>query len=364
MKVSLLVPDMPSVDEIMPYLREIDGRRWYTNFGPLATRLEENLKLVLGDPSPLVSLVSNATLGLELCLAALALPPASRILIPALTFVATASAVVRAGHIPILGDVDESTWLLTPGIARQSLVSHGISCVIPVATFGRPVPATDWGRFSIDTGVPVIVDGAAAFGNQELNENITVVFSFHATKAMGMGEGGLVATFDRALIEAVRKLSNFGIDLQAGLSTTVGTNAKMSEYHAAVGLAALKRWPERRRIRMKLATRYLETLQRACPAVMYQDMPCHFHKTTMQVKLPPDSDNVAVAKRLLERGIETRKWYLPLLDMHPAFQAYASTSHPVADALATKLIGLPFHPFLDSTHIRYVADELKNALAN
>ena len=134
-RIPLLVPDMPSADELLPYLRRIDGTRWYSNFGPLTRELESALGSIFTEHNArpvTLTTVSTATAGLELTLIALDLPPGARVLVPALTFVASATAIVRAGHPPVIADVDAHSWLLTPAIAREAARSVELAAVMPV----------------------------------------------------------------------------------------------------------------------------------------------------------------------------------------------------------------------------------------
>jgi len=363
-RIQLLRPDIPQAEEILPYLREIDASRWYTNFGPLVSRLERRLGEVFGQPFPSVVTTSSCTLGLELALAALALSPGSRVLVPALTFVATAAAVLRAGCIPVLADVDEHTWLMDPEIAQAALARLDFDCVMPVTTFGCRQPTHAWDQFTRTTGIPVVIDAAGAFGNQEVGELAAAVFSFHATKAFGIGEGGLVAARNEAWIEQVRRLSNFGIDLSTGVSAVVGTNAKMSEYHAAVGLAALDRWPDRKARRQHLALVYGGALREYCPQVRLQERPADGAYTIMQLLLPAGVRASEVAARLATHGIETRAWYQPLLDEHPAFARCGIDGElRVARMLAPRMLGVPFHLELDESTVGRICVALSAALS-
>lgn len=263
--IPLLIPDIPTADEILPFLREIDAARHYTNFGSLVQRLEQLIARELGRPAPAVTTVANCTLGLELSLTALRLKPGGTVLVPALTFVATASAVSRAGLVTALADIDEHSWLLTPQIAREAKASADLACIIPVAAFGCPHSAESWDDFTRETGIPVLIDAAGAFGNQAIGRTTAVAYSFHATKALGIGEGGLVAARDAEFIARVRQLSNFGIDVSTGLALQEGTNAKLSEFHAAVGLAALMTWGARCEARSRLHRDYTETRRLPVP---------------------------------------------------------------------------------------------------
>lgn len=362
--IRLLLPDMPEHSEVLPYLREMDTARWYTNFGPLVLRFEEQLGPLLGKPAPRRCSVANCTLGLELAFTALGLPRGARVLLPALTFVATATAVLRAGLVPVLADVDAQSWLLTADTARELVRRQKIDCVMPVATYGCPQPLQAWDDFVADTGVPVLIDAAGAFGNQLVGERTTVVYSFHATKTFGIGEGGVVCAQSKAVIVALKQLSNFGIDVATGLAMGPGSNAKLSEYHAAVGLAALKSWPDRMARRRRLHADYLAALRAHCPQVTLQQRPEDGIYSIMQVRLPAGIANTVVAAALKAGGIETRLWYLPLLNDHPAFAgATVDGGLPVARALATSMIGLPFHLQLDAKAMATVCAALADAMA-
>lgn len=361
-RIPLLVPDMPRRADLEPLLSAIDDARWYTNFGPLLRRFELELGGLFGAPAPSLTTVANGTFALELALAAMGLPRGARVLIPALTFVATASAVLRSGLEPVISDVDAASWVLTPMIAREVAARERIDCVLPVAAYGCPLPAADWDVFCAQTGIPVLIDSAGAFGNQQAGERIALAFSLHATKAFGIGEGGLVVSSDPSFVERVRHLSNFGIDVSTGRARDVGTNAKMSEFHAAVGLAALARWPGRARLRRELHVRYCAELARLCPGVTLQERPVDGIYTILQVALPAGAGRDPVSQALSAQGIDTRAWYLPLLPDHPAYASLALGDIAVARSLGPRLLGLPFHLDLSGADIAHVCATLAEAL--
>ena len=361
--IPLLLPDMPTADELLPYLRRIDDARWYTNFGPLVVELEQVLAAEIPGASGIrVASVANCTLGLELALTALDLPADARVLVPALTFVATAMAIRRSGFVPVVADVDPQSWLLTPHIAREALERHGADCVMPVAAFGCPQDAAAWDAFTRDTGIPVVIDAAAAFGNQSAGERCVVVFSLHATKSFGAGEGGIVVG-SAQVAARIRQMSNFGIEIATGHASLLGTNAKMSEYHAAVALAALARWKSSRARRVDLAQRYSAAVLKACPDAVLQKRPSEGVYTIFPLCLPGGSDAEQVRATMARTGIETRRWYVPLLCDHPSL-AHA----PRAGALETsysvsrRLIGIPFHLGLTDAMQARICAELSRAL--
>lgn len=360
-RIPLLVAQLPDTDALIPYLRQIDSNRWYTNFGPLVLQLEQRFAASFAPASlaPTAITASNGTAGLELALCALELMQGARVLLPALTFVATATSVIRAGYRPLIGDVDADTWLLTPETARAYAARHRVDAVMPVATFGNPQDVEAWDKFVEDTGIPVIIDAAGAFGNQRVGRRCHVVFSLHATKALAAGEGGMVVSYDQQLTSLVRRLSNFGIDLERGSQVFVaGENGKLSEYHAAVAHAALDQWPvvvERRRA---VQARYQHLLQQHCPALQMQRRAENGIYPILVGLLPPSYRARELQPALLARGIETRQWYCPTLDRHPAFASFAVGPLPVAHDLAERLIGLPFFVDIEEEQMQRVAQAM------
>jgi dTDP-4-amino-4,6-dideoxygalactose transaminase len=357
-RIPLLVAQLPDTDALLPYLRQIDANRWYTNFGPLVTQLERRFAASFAPTlsAPKAITAASGTAGLELVLGALELPTGAQVLLPALTFVATATAVIRSGHLPLIGDVDASSWLLTPETARDYASRHRVDAVMPVATFGNPQDVEAWDQFVVDTGIPVVIDAAGAYGNQRIGRHCHVVFSLHATKALAAGEGGVVVSYDPALAARVRRLSNFGIDLERGSQVFVaGENGKLSEYHAAVAHAALDQWPAVVTRRRAVQARYHHILNEHCPDLRLQRRAENGIYPILVVLLPPGLRARDLQPELLARGIETRQWYCPTLDQHPAFAAYAAGPLPVAHDLAERLLGLPFFVDIDEAQMHRVA---------
>jgi len=301
--LQVLRPDVPTAAQIAPYLARIDAAKWYSNTGPLVREFEERTGGVT---------VSSATLGLEIV--APLVFRRRRVRVPAFTFAATITALVRAGFQPVFCDVDEKWGLVDPDEDSLS-----------VCPFGAPVRHGG------------LVDAAAAWGNQTEG---TCVYSLHATKALPAGEGGLVIG-PPELMARVRRLANFGFEntpFAHGIVTEAGTNAKMSEYHAAVALAALDRWQTTKRWRQALEAAYRERLS---AQFQLQDRPAEGVYTAFPVLVP---DAAAVARRMAELQIETRRWYCPTAERHPAFSECSIEGDlRRTRQLNAQLLCLPFH---------------------
>lgn len=331
--IKLMIPDMPTADELLPYLRRIDEAKTYSNRGPLVTMLEDLLSQIIGAPCVTVT---NCTVALELALRSLDLPQEALVSAPAFTFAATGRAIESAGLLLDLRDVDSTTWqLATP----DPLVT--LDAVVPVAPFGEPVDQTAWFKYTRSSEVPVVIDAAGALLSQDLAPGVDAVFSLHATKFIGAGEGGVFASVDPQRVEAVRKLTMFGEG---------GTNGKLSEYHAAVALASLGRDRLNRKLTetKRVANEY---------TAHFPDMRVRLDSTIAPLLLPEGSTAAGMVLALQAFGIEAKQWYQPFLDEH-------GWPHllPMTEQLRQRLIGLPFHTQLSNDDVQRVCSTLRNLM--
>ena len=354
--IPLLRPDLPTADLLLPYLRQIDDSKRYSNFGPLQNELLNQLisfqRQTFGRVVHGVC-AGSATLALELSLAALNLPRGCKIGLPAFTFPATATAIIRCGHVPIVLDVDPQSWITTPFQMGCFDNPKDLGAVIPVSAFGMPQDPFKWSSWSLATGVPVIIDAAAAYGGQNTAPGVTVVFSMHATKTLSSGEGGFILTEDQSLAAKLMNMTNFGIREE---SPCVGTNSKMSEYHAAVGLAHFSIWSEQVIRRRKMMAFYQQHLLEACGSQisLQNDTGC-FAPSIFAVLFETQDIRDKVEQACMRNRIETRQWYLPLIQEQP-FLGTVEVPYPTPHAtrLQNTLLGLPFHlglQFRDISHI-------------
>ncbi|WP_211473649.1 DegT/DnrJ/EryC1/StrS family aminotransferase [Collimonas humicola] len=374
-QVPLLIPAVPDRSALWPYLERIDEARHYTNFGPLVKELEARLQQRFESHAGMqlhVTTVSNATLGIELTLKALNLPAGSLVLVPALTFVATITAIISAGHIPVVADIDPDNWLLTPEIAAAAVKASGARAAVVVATFGHPQNTRDWSEFQRQSGVRIVIDAAAAFGSQWLDAgDIPVVFSMHATKSLPAGEGGFIVSGDASINALVCQMSNFGINLDphsgvpVGYLSSSGTNAKLSEFHAAVGLASLDNWDQQALLRQRLYQRYRSNLEQSCgEELSWQTGPAPSAPTTFCVRLGSEARRTHFEILCREQGIATRRWYQPLLHRHaPEIGKIVVLPTPHAEAVAADLIGLPFFIDISDAQIASVAAAVRRSVS-
>jgi len=214
-------------------------RRWLTNNGPLVQEFEARVAALAGVPHAVA--MCNATVALQVLLRALDL--SGEVILPSFTFVATAHAVVWEGLTPIFADVDPVTHNLDPARV-EALITPQTSAILGVHLWGRPCAVDALTELAGRHRVRLVFDAAHAFGCTSRGRPLgsfgdAEVYSFHATKAVHAVEGGAVVTANAALAERLRKMRNFGF---AGFDHVVslGTNAKMHEFSAGVGLCSLE----------------------------------------------------------------------------------------------------------------------------
>jgi dTDP-4-amino-4,6-dideoxygalactose transaminase len=362
--IPVLRPELPSAERLLPYLRRIDSARIYSNWGPLAGEFERRLAERLGVPTNGFSSASSGTaalVGAILATAGRATPGRPRALIPAFTFVATAAAVELCGYDPYLLDVDANSWMLDPGRVAGHPNLDQVGLVVPVAPFGRPVPQAGWIAFRDSTGIPVVIDGAASFdrlvdGGEEHLGEIPVTLSFHATKCFATGEGGGVASKDTGVVLRAGQALNFGFHMtrDCGLPST---NGKLSEYHAAVGLAEHDGWEKKHGAVRAVAGSYRRRLAEVGLARRLTVTP-EVSASYALFSCGDAAEAEHIVAGLASSGVDTRRWYGGGLHHHTHLSAVAREDLSATDRLAPTLIGLPLAPDLDEESVAYVVQAL------
>ncbi|MFG1417579.1 DegT/DnrJ/EryC1/StrS family aminotransferase [Xanthobacter sp. V0B-10] len=360
-------PSLPTADQLRPYLRALDQGRRYTNHGPLADALSARLRVALGAGVCLAASGTAGLLGVILAEAGRASDARPLALCSAHTFVATASAIELAGYRPHALDVDAESWALDPAVVAAHPELGRVGLVAVTAPYGRPVPQAEWRAFSQATGVKVVIDGAAAFealtaDPQRYVGEIPVVLSLHATKAFSTAEGGAVVCTDQKMLEKTWAALNFGF-LGRRECAAAGTNGKMSEYHAAIGLSELERWPSKKAAFGNVARSYARAAamrgiaDRIVAAPDVASCYCLFNGRD-------GAECAAVEEVLAAAGIETRRWYGFGLHHEPFYRNMARDALPNAEALGRRLLGLPMAMDLPEADVERVVEAIARCLTS
>ena len=366
MKYSLMKPLLPDADSVKPYLDEIDASRFYSNGGPLAKRLGNRLASILRLDESHVACLCNSTLGLVSCIRVTATSSKKYCVIPSWTFPAVPAAVISAGFVPYFIDVDKESGCITPEIVRQSLPDLGnVAAVVVVSHAGRALDIGAWEQFRQASGISVVVDAAAAFdtiarGFISPSAEIPISVSLHATKTFGIGEGGIVLCRDPDKIQSIKYLGNFGFTPERDVILP-GINAKLSEYGAAVGLAAVDQWPHKREKWTAVTLEYLSQLKRRnLRAFLTED----YNISTCSVILDERHGLglLPVIDQLSARGIEARRYWQAGCHAKSAYQTCPVSDMSNTEYLVDTVLSLPFHVDMSPQDIDEILSELASAL--
>ena len=361
-KIPLMRPFLPTAEQVLPYLQEIDANRWYSNFGPLTFRFEERLAQLFGVTNSCLMTTSSGTSALSVLLRALNVEAGSVCVVPSWTFVATVAAAVEVGLTPHFVDVNEESWIIEPDELKQQLklIPGKVGAVIVVAAFGAPVSVKAWDAFTADTGIPVIIDAAAAFDSvlqvpDTKLGNTPVMISLHATKPFGIGEGGFIICNNKPLLQKARQLCNFGFSPSREI-VLPGVNSKLSEYSAAVGLAELDHWPEKRQQWVQLNTWYREAFAASGCDVVTPWLREEWISSVCNVRIPASSiENIV--EQLSFAGIEARKWWIKACHQQKAYASCQRFALPVTETLVDSVIALPFSVDMPKEDVDYVVEK-------
>jgi dTDP-3-amino-3,4,6-trideoxy-alpha-D-glucose transaminase len=273
--------------------------------------------------------VASGTDALELALRALELPPGSEVICPNLTAAGTPTAIFRAGHRPVLVDVDPESLTIDAAKATDA-VGPQTSAIVAVHLYGRPAPVPEL----LKLGLPVIEDAAQAHGLR-LGGGVAGCFSFYPTKNLGaFGDAGAVVTSDVELAERMRELRVYG-ERPRHFANRLGTNSRLDELHAALLRVRLARLPQENRRRAGIAARYDAALGHTSPEGVHH----------LYVLRSDRRDELRA--QLAEAGIETGVHYPWTLAEQPAFEAARRGGDlGVSTEASREVLSLPCYAFL------------------
>lgn len=362
------------------YVTDAIRSGWVSSIGPYIDRFEAAFARFVGVKHAIA--VSNGTVALHLALHALGVGPGDEVIVPDLTFAATAHTVLQTGAVPVLADVEADTWCLDPRAVERAL-SPRTRAIIPVHLFGHPADMTAINDLARGRGIHVLEDAAEAHGAM-VGEGIVgslgtiATFSFYGNKIITTGEGGMVTTDDGALAQRCRFLKDHGMSPERRyFHTELAFNYRMTNLQAALGVAQLEQIDaligHKRRI-MDVYRRALEGLTGpgAKPArrVMLNQERAGYRNVYWMASVVLDDevplDRAEVCARLRARGVDSRPFFVPMshLPHLAACRAVGAAGDgcPVSERLSRRGLNLPSGVGLTDEQVRRAASALTEAL--
>jgi dTDP-4-amino-4,6-dideoxygalactose transaminase len=361
------LPDRKRFDELVDCMF---SSRWLTNYGPLVkifqSRLEEKLGVRHCIP------LCNGTIALELAYRAIGLK--GEVILPSFTFIATAHALQWQEITPVFCDIREGDFTIDPDLVEE-LVTEKTSGIVGVHVYGNPCDHARLGGIAAGHGLPLVYDAAHAFTNEAGGIPVCrlgdlSVLSFHATKFFSTFEGGAIATDNDELAEKIRLMMNFGFaGREKDRVDYIGTNGKMTEICAAMGLAMLERVEQLREINRVNFDSYREALSGIPGIVLHEPGPTLTNLNWQYVIISVDPEVFGLTRdgliRVLEaENILARRYFYPGCHrMEPYRSTFPNKSRvlPITDAVSERVISLPNGEAVIPTSAGWIAGVIRLA---
>lgn len=298
---------------------------------------------------------SNGSSALVVALLAHGIGPNDEVIVPAFTFFATASSVIAVGATPVFADIDPKTFNLSPDSLRRA-ISDQTRAVIPVHLFGQLAAMDAIAELTHSAGLALIEDAAQAMGaetpsGQRAGAWGSACLSFHPSKNMTTTEGGMIVTSDPKVAERARQIRNQGRG-KDGQHMLVGSNYRLTELCAAIGLEQLKRLPGFERARQANAAQLDESLPSVQRPYRLPGSRHVFQQYTVRT-----SHRDQLLKRLHTAGVDARIYYKRPLHLEPAFAQTARAGDDLSEAerAALEVLSLPVHPAVTSKQLALIS---------
>ncbi len=354
---------MPIFDEYVEEISDLWDSRWLTNMGEKHKELQRLLRTYLDVQQ--IDLFTNGHMALELSLQALNLQ--GEVITTPFTFASTTHAIVRNGLQPVFCDINDYDY--TIDVSKiEKLITDRTCAIVPVHVYGNICNVEEIEYLANKYGLKVVYDAAHTFGVKYKGKGIgsfgdASCFSFHATKVFNTIEGGAVSFKDDEFGLALSRLKNFGIRGEEVVDS-VGANAKMNEFCAAMGICNLRHIDEEISKRKKIVEHYMENIG-DIPGLKfnpvqegvisnYSYFPVVFDEKTF------GSTRNEVADALNKEGIFARKYFYPLTNTFDCFHGkYDVSKTPIALGISKRVLTLPLYADLNIEVVDCICDIIK-----
>lgn len=352
---------LPDFDEYCNEIKSLWDNHWLTNTGEKYEELRHLLENKLGTE---VVLFSNGHLALEIAIESLDLPKGGEVITTPFTFASTTHAIVRNGLVPVFCDIREDDFTMDAS-KIEALITDKTVAIVPVHVYGNICDVEAIKVIADKYNLPVIYDAAHAFG--EVYKGVSSasfgdisMFSFHATKVFNTIEGGALCFNDKRRRWKLELLKNFGISGPESVYEA-GTNAKMTEFNAAMGICNLRYLDSEIEARKAVCERYRERLgnvEGIRLSVVQEELSSNYSY------FPVIFDGYKYSRdevflNLQNRGIYARKYFYPLVSNYDCYkhESWANDEMtPIAKDMASKVLTLPLYGSLDLEIVDKICD--------
>lgn len=356
--IYVTMPTLAPLEEVNELMKGIWESGVMTHNGPLVQRFEKECAEHLGVPN-LVSCV-NGTIGLQMAIRALQLK--GEIITTPFTFIATINSILWEGCTPVFVDIDPETLCIDPKKIEEKITYHTVG-IMPVHVFGNCCDIDAIDAIAKKHNLKVIYDACHSVGVNYKGKSIfsygdISVTSFHATKMLNTTEGGGCFTLDKQIDEKLRRIRFFGFENHADIVED-GTNGKMTEVHAAVGLANLKYLDDALADRRHKYMIYKDELSKVgCLSFQKINEGCNY--SYFPVIFPTEEKCLKVVAALNEQHIFPRRYFYPSVNTFTKLVPYVSM--PISEDISSRILCLPLYYTLGREDMNRIISIIKNTL--
>ncbi len=364
-KIFVSRPSLPPLEEYMDEIRDIWETGIMTHQGPKHMELQEKLQSLLDAPN--ITLFGNGHLALELGIKSMHL--SGEAITTPFTFGSTTQAILRNDMRPVYCDIRPDDYTMDAD-AIEDLITERTSAIVPVNVYGNICEIDKIEQIAKKHGLKVIYDSAHAFGETYQGRNASTfgdasMFSFHATKVFNTVEGGCLTYHDASLTQYLEGLRQFGQIVKTDVTPYIGTNAKMTDIHAAMGLCNLRHFKESIANRKKVVDIYRRRLTGAEGlklSVIQEDVESNYAYFPLVIEEEETGiDREQVIKALADENIFVRKYFYPLCsDFEIIRELGIKSDVPVASYISDRVITLPCYSDLLPEEAEKVCDIILN----
>lgn len=345
--------------------------------GPKVAEFEERFAEYVGARYAVAT--TSCTTALHSAIAVSGLGPGDEVIVPSLSFIATANSIVYCNAIPVFVDIDPETCNIDVE-KIEGAITKKTKAIMPVHQMGLPADLDSIQKIANKYNLIVIEDAACAIGSEYKGKKIggygnIACFSFHPRKIITTGEGGMITTDDPEIAARLRRFRHHGMsvsDIERHVANKIiietypdlGYNYRMTDIQAAMGLEQIKRLPFIIKTRRQIAEIYDEELSKI-PHVRVPQVPTYaFHNyQSYWIELLESApvDRNSLMSKLFEKGIATRRGIMAI-HMEPYYKGYYRMSLPTTEKITTNTLLLPLYPTLRSEEQSYITNSLKEIL--
>lgn len=335
--------------------------------GPMVTQFEKNFARFAGVKHAVA--VNTGTAALHSALVAAGVQQGDEVILPSFTFVATAEAVVMAGGKPVFADIDPETYNISP-VEIEKNITKKTKAIIPVDLYGFSAEIKPIREIATKHGLAVVEDAAQAHGATYAGKPAGVFadaacWSLYASKNMTTGEGGVVTTDNAEVAETLRLIRTHGEKAKYA-SLMLGTNYRMSEIQAAIGLVQLEKLPRfvaKRRENAKRLTELLAGSDRLKLPEESEERQHSWYLYTVRLQNATESERNKIVDELRRKGVGAEVYYVHPVHLMPYYrESFGERKLPETEKAAKQVFSLPIHPGVTAAQVDYIGKTLLNLL--